>query len=84
MRSAQVPISLEKPVGDDEESEFGHFIPDDTAPAPDEAADLAMRKEALAQILASLTTASGACSSSATGSTGSTRARSTRWAARST
>ncbi|MDX6505139.1 MAG: polymerase primary sigma factor [Gaiellaceae bacterium] len=55
LRSAQVPISLEKPVGDDEESEFGHFIPDDTAPAPDEAADLSMRKEALRQILESLT-----------------------------
>jgi RNA polymerase primary sigma factor len=55
LRSAQIPISLEKPVGDEEESEFGHFIPDDTAPAPDEAADLTMRKEALAQILSSLT-----------------------------
>ena len=54
LRSAQMPISLEKPVGDDEESEFGHFLQDDSAPAPDEAADLTMRKESLAQILASL------------------------------
>jgi RNA polymerase primary sigma factor len=54
LRSAQTPISLEKPVGDEEESEFGHFLQDDSVPAPDEAADLAMRKEALRQILQSL------------------------------
>jgi len=54
LRSAQTPISLEKPVGDDEESEFGHFLQDDSAPAPDEAADLAMRKESLRRILESL------------------------------
>jgi RNA polymerase primary sigma factor len=54
LRSAQTPISLEKPVGDDEESEFGHFLQDDNAPAPDEAADLSMRKESLRRILESL------------------------------
>ena len=54
LRSAQTPISLEKPVGDDDESEFGHFLQDDNAPAPDEAADLAMRKESLRRILESL------------------------------
>jgi RNA polymerase primary sigma factor len=54
LRSAQTPISLEKPVGDDEESEFGHFLQDDSAPAPDEAADLSMRKESLRRILESL------------------------------
>ncbi len=54
LRTSQAPISLEKPVGDDEESEFGHFIPDDSAPAPDEAAELSMRKESLRQILESL------------------------------
>ena len=31
-RSAQIPVSLEKPVGDDDESEFGHFLADETAP----------------------------------------------------
>ncbi len=36
-RSAQTPVSLEKPVGDDEESEFGHFLADDSTPLPDEA-----------------------------------------------
>ncbi len=35
-RSAQTPISLEKPVGDEDESEFGHFLTDETMPLPDE------------------------------------------------
>ncbi len=35
-RSAQTPISLEKPVGDGEDSEFGHYLEDDSMPAPDE------------------------------------------------
>jgi RNA polymerase primary sigma factor len=53
-RSAQVPISLEKPVGDDEESEFGHFLTDESAPLPEEAADDALRKDALRRILRTL------------------------------
>jgi RNA polymerase primary sigma factor len=53
-RSAQVPVSLEKPVGDDEESEFGHFLTDESAPLPDEAADDALRKDALRRILRTL------------------------------
>src|SRR5215831_2704990 len=51
MRSAQTPVSLEKPVGDEEESEFGHFLTDENAPLPDEAAETAMRKETLRKIL---------------------------------
>jgi RNA polymerase primary sigma factor len=43
-RSAQTPVSLEKPVGDEEESEFGHFLTDETAPLPEEAAEVTMRK----------------------------------------
>ena len=39
-RTAQTPVSLEKPVGDEEESEFGHFITDESAPLPDEAAEV--------------------------------------------
>jgi RNA polymerase primary sigma factor len=54
MRSAQAPVSLEKPVGDEEESEFGHFLTDENAPLPDEAADTAMRKETLRKILSTL------------------------------
>ena len=46
-RTSQVPVSLEKPVGDEEESEFGHFIEDDCEPLPDEAADTAFRNAAL-------------------------------------
>jgi RNA polymerase primary sigma factor len=53
-RSAQAPISLEKPVGDEEESEFGHFLADESAPAPDEAADTTLRKETLTRILDTL------------------------------
>ena len=53
-RSAQAPVSLEKPVGDDEESEFGHFLADETASAPDEAADTTIRKETLGRILGAL------------------------------
>jgi len=53
-RSAQVPISMEKPVGDEEDSEFGHFIADESAKAPDEVADTVMREECLQRVLAML------------------------------
>jgi len=53
-RSAQTPVSLEKPVGDEEESEFGHFLTDETVPLPDEAAEVTLRKETLRKILGSL------------------------------
>jgi RNA polymerase primary sigma factor len=53
-RSAQVPVSLEKPVGDEEESEFGHFLKDETLPLPEEAAETALRKETLLKILGAL------------------------------
>ena len=53
-RSAQTPVSLEKPVGDEEESEFGHFLTDESEPLPDEAAEVTLRKETLRGILGSL------------------------------
>ncbi len=53
-RSAQTPVSLEKPVGDDEESEFGHFITDELAPQPEDVAEDILRKEALVKILGTL------------------------------
>ncbi len=53
-RSAQTPVSLEKPVGDDDESEFGHFLTDDSIPLPDEAAETSLRKESLLKILSTL------------------------------
>jgi RNA polymerase primary sigma factor len=54
MRSAQTPVSLEKPVGDEEESEFGHFLTDENVPLPDEAAEVTMRAETLKRILNTL------------------------------
>jgi RNA polymerase primary sigma factor len=53
-RNAQTPVSLEKPVGDEDESEFGHFLTDENQPLPDDAAEENMRKEALFRILDSL------------------------------
>jgi len=53
-RSAQTPVSLEKPVGDEDESEFGHFITDENLPLPDEEAETTMRKETLRKILGTL------------------------------
>ena len=53
-RTSQTPVSLEKPVGDEEESEFGHFIEDENVPLPDEAADTAFRAAALAKCLNAL------------------------------
>ena len=47
--SAQTPVSLEKPVGDEDESEFGHFLTDENVPLPDEAAEVAIRKETLGE-----------------------------------
>src|SRR5712691_859605 len=53
-RTAQSPVSLEKPVGDDEESEFGQFITDETVPLPEDAAEVTLRKETLEKILSQL------------------------------
>jgi RNA polymerase primary sigma factor len=53
-RTSQTPVSLEKPVGDEEESEFGQFIEDVHTPLPEEAADTAFRAAALAKCLGSL------------------------------
>jgi RNA polymerase primary sigma factor len=54
LRTSQAPVSLEKPVGDEEESEFGHFLTDENAPLPDEAADVTLRQELLRGILSTL------------------------------
>jgi len=53
-RSAQTPVSLEKPVGDEDESEFGHFLTDENQELPDEAAEITLRKETLGKILGTL------------------------------
>jgi RNA polymerase primary sigma factor len=53
-RSSQAPVSLEKPVGDEEESEFGHFLTDDSEPLPEEVAEVQLRKATLQRVMATL------------------------------
>ncbi len=55
MRVAQDPVSLETPIGEEEDSHLGDFIPDDDAPAPAEAASHTLLKEQLDKILSTLT-----------------------------
>ena len=55
MRIAQDPVSLETPIGEEEDSHLGDFIPDDDAPAPAEAASLLLLKEQLNEVLSTLT-----------------------------
>jgi RNA polymerase primary sigma factor len=55
MRIAQDPVSLETPIGEEEDSHLGDFIPDDDAPAPAEAASLILLKEQLNDVLSTLT-----------------------------
>ena len=53
-RAAQTPVSLERPVGEDDESALGDFLEDETTSRPDEAAEDTLRNETLAQALAAL------------------------------
>ena len=55
MRVAQEPVSLETPIGEEEASHLGDFIPDDDAPAPADAASHTLLKETLSSVLDSLT-----------------------------
>ncbi len=55
MRIAQDPVSLETPIGEEEDSHLGDFIPDDDAPAPAEAASHLLLKEQLNEVLSTLT-----------------------------
>ena len=55
MRVAQEPVSLETPIGEEEDSHLGDFIPDEDAPVPAEAASHTLLKEQLASVLGSLT-----------------------------
>ena len=55
MRVAQEPVSLETPIGEEEDSHLGDFIPDDAAPAPADAASHTLLKETLSNVLDSLT-----------------------------
>ena len=55
MKLAQEPVSLETPIGEEEDSHLGDFIPDDDAPAPSEAASFMLLKEQLMEVLSTLT-----------------------------
>ncbi len=51
---SQEPVSLETPIGEEEDSHLGDFIPDDDAPAPSEAASFVLLKEQLVEVLKTL------------------------------
>lgn len=55
MKIAQEPVSLETPIGEEEDSHLGDFIPDDDIPAPAEAAAFTLLKEQLIEVLDTLT-----------------------------
>ena len=55
LKVAQDPVSLETPIGEEEDSHLGDFIPDDEAPAPAEAASFTLMKEQLMNVLDTLT-----------------------------
>ncbi len=55
LRVAQEPVSLETPIGEEEDSHLGDFIPDDDALAPADAASMLLLKEQLADVLKTLT-----------------------------
>ncbi len=55
MRVAQEPVSLETPIGEEEDSHLGDFIPDDEAPVPAEVASHTLLREQLSEVLESLT-----------------------------
>ena len=55
MRVAQEPVSLETPIGEEEDSHLGDFIPDDEAPVPAEVASHTLLREQLSEVLDTLT-----------------------------
>jgi len=54
MKIAQDPVSLETPIGEEEDSHLGDFIPDEDAPAPAEAAAYSLLKEQIEEVLNTL------------------------------
>ena len=55
IKVAQEPVSLETPIGEEEDSHLGDFIPDDDAPAPADVAAFTLLKEQLMEVLDTLT-----------------------------
>jgi RNA polymerase primary sigma factor len=54
LRMAQLPVSLEKPIGEEEESELGDFVQDEQAESPFDTASLSLRREDIKKALDSL------------------------------
>ena len=54
LRMAQLPVSLEKPIGEEEESELGDFVQDEQAESPFDSASLSLRREDIERALDSL------------------------------
>src|SRR5438552_412782 len=54
LRMSQLPISLEKPIGEEEESELGDFVEDESAESPFDTATLSLRREAVEHALSAL------------------------------
>ena len=55
MKIAQDPVSLETPIGEEEDSHLGDFIPDEDALAPAEAAAYSLLKDQIEEVMDSLT-----------------------------
>ena len=55
LRVSQEPVSLETPIGEEEDSHLGDFIPDDDAPSPADAASHTLLREQLSGVLSTLT-----------------------------
>ncbi len=55
LKIAQEPVSLETPIGEEEDSHLGDFIPDEDASEPSEAASFTLLKEQLVDVLSTLT-----------------------------
>ncbi len=55
LKIAQEPVSLETPIGEEEDSHLGDFIPDDETPTPADAASATMRREVIERQLRTLT-----------------------------
>jgi exonuclease VII large subunit len=60
-------VSLETPIGEEEDSHLGDFIPDDDAPAPAEAASHTLLREQLGEVLSTLTDRERRCCACASG-----------------
>ena len=54
LRMSQLPVSLEKPIGEEEDSELGDFVEDDSAESPFDSASLQLRRSDIENALSSL------------------------------